>query len=329
MQTEFLAGLDRSSRRPFCRFRTQHWKFESDTLGCFDRKHEPEEKQANHKQQSEHEPYQRQPDVGEHNADQKQSQDRDSDNDALKSMEANERDAVVRFHEQQGDRRQRREIAGDCSGPLAEISGFRRGSGAMGTNGILRHFSAALGTHWQGWRRHKNSGMLSRPARSVLLSASVTDSINLKRVPSRQVAILLTDFPLKIFKAGRKEFDRTAALGAHHVVMASAVVLMLEAGDPIVKSDHAGKAAIGQEFQCAVNRGVTDARVLFFHQAVEFVGRKMFPRLQERAKNRVALLRLFQTHALEMVPKDVFRFAHHRAGDCRLIVNTLLKHEKK
>ncbi len=62
----------------------------------------------------------------------------------------------------------------------------------------------------------------------------------------------------------------TAAFRAHHVMVAAAVVLVLVASDPVMKSDFAGQAALGQQLERAINCGKADLGVLFLHQAVEF-----------------------------------------------------------
>ena len=58
----------------------------------------------------------------------------------------------------------------------------------------------------------------------------------------------------------------------NHVVMATAVVLVLEARDPVMKSYFAGQATLRQQLQRAVHRGETDFGVFLLHQPVQFVG---------------------------------------------------------
>ena len=95
-----------------------------------------------------------------------------------------------------------------------------------------------------------------------------------------------------------KEFDRTAAIGADHVVMAAAVVLVLVACDAVVESDFAGQAALRQQLQRAVNRGVADAGIFFLHQAVQFVGGEMVAGFEEGMQDGIALLSLLQARLL-------------------------------
>src|SRR5271154_3841303 len=81
----------------------------------------------------------------------------------------------------------------------------------------------------------------------VALAAVGARSINLKRVARGQVAVLAANFLLDLCRLRRKEFHRRAALGANHVVMAAAIVLMLVARDAVVKSNFAGQPATGQQ----------------------------------------------------------------------------------
>jgi hypothetical protein len=124
----------------------------------------------------------------------------------------------------------------------------------------------------------------------------------------------------------REEFHGTPALGADHVVVAAAIVLMFVASDAIVKSDFAGEPTFGEQFQRAIHSGVTDAAIFFLDEAVEFVGREVIASLEESAQDRVALSRLLQADTFKVAVKDVLRFADHLAGDGGLIVDAFLQH---
>jgi hypothetical protein len=58
--------------------------------------------------------------------------------------------------------------------------------------------------------------------------------------------IFAADLLLQLADFRRKELDRTAAIGANHVVMVATVVLMLVAGDAVMESNFAGQAAFRQ-----------------------------------------------------------------------------------
>src|SRR5450755_4890967 len=129
-------------------------------------------------------------------------------------------------------------------------------------------------------------------------AALLAYAINLKRVPRGEVVVLAPDFFFQLAHFLGEELHRASAIGANHMVMAAPVVLMLVTRDAVMKRDLAGQAALRQQFQRAVDRGIADAGVFFLHQSVQFVGREMIPSFKESPQNRVALRRLLQPHTL-------------------------------
>src|ERR1044071_2322241 len=97
------------------------------------------------------------------------------------------------------------------------------------------------------------------PGGVVLFAAVFANPVNLEGVAGGEVLVFVSDLLLEASDFLRKEFHRTAALGADHVVMAAPIVLVLVAGNAVVKGHLAGKAAFGQQFESAVDGGVTDA----------------------------------------------------------------------
>ncbi len=81
----------------------------------------------------------------------------------------------------------------------------------------------------------------------VLFAALLAQAINLKCVTRGFIVIASADVLLQAIHLWGKEFHRTAAFGADHMVMTSTIVLMFEASDAVMKGDFAGKAALGQE----------------------------------------------------------------------------------
>jgi len=160
----------------------------------------------------------------------------------------------------------------------------------------------------------------------VLLAAVFADSINLKCVSGCEVAVLAADFLLELADFLGKELNGAAAIGADHVVVAAAVVLVLVAGDAVVEGDFAGQAAFRQQLQRAVDGGVANAGILFLHQAVEFVGGEMVASFEEGMENGVALRRLFEANVLQVAVKDLLGLANHLAGDGGLIIDAVLQH---
>src|SRR3989441_1225740 len=143
----------------------------------------------------------------------------------------------------------------------------------------------------------------------------------------REVVVLASDLLLEAVDFGRKKFPRTAAFRAHHVMVAAAVVLVLVAGEPIMKSDFVGKAALGQQLERAINRGKADLGVLLLHQPVQFADREVLACFQEGTQNGVALRRMFQAHTFQMTVQDRLRLADHLPRDGGLVVDALLQHD--
>ena len=163
----------------------------------------------------------------------------------------------------------------------------------------------------------------------VLLAAVFANSIDLKCVPGGEVMVSAPDLLFQLADLGGEELDRAPAIGADHVVMATPVVLMFVAGDPVVEGDFARKATFGEQLQSPVNGGVSDASVFLLHQAVQLVSGKMVASFKECAQDDVALGGLFEADALEVLVKNVLRLAHHLARDAGLIVDAFSQHEKR
>jgi hypothetical protein len=159
------------------------------------------------------------------------------------------------------------------------------------------------------------------------LAALLADSVDLEGVAGGGVVVTATDFLLDLADLLREKFDRTAAFGADHVVMAAAVVLVLVPRNAVVKGDFAGQSAFGQQLQGTVDGGVSDGRIFFLYKPVQFFGGKMVAGLKKRAQDGVSLGGLLQSDALEMAVQNALRLAHHFARDGRLVIDALLQHE--
>ena len=161
----------------------------------------------------------------------------------------------------------------------------------------------------------------------VSFTALLANTINLESVAGGRVVVSAPDFLLELIHFLGKKFDRTATLGADHVMMAAAIVLVLVASDAIMKGDFAGQSAFGQQFKRAIDRGKTDTRIFLVYQAMQFVGREMIAGFKKRAQDGVALRSLLEAHALEMPVQDILRLPHHFAGNGGLVINAFLQHE--
>src|SRR5215472_17796209 len=177
-------------------------------------------------------------------------------------------------------------------------------------------------------RRYKESAWspLHYRGRVALVAAIFTNPIDLKSVAGGRVLVFSPDLALQVPNFRREEFHRTAALGTHHVMMAAPVVLVLVTRDAVMKRHLARQPAFGQQFQRAIDGGKPDLGVFLPHQLKQIIGRKVFARIQKSAQNRVPLLGVFQTHALQMAVKDVLCLADHLARYAGLIVNAFLQH---
>ncbi len=160
----------------------------------------------------------------------------------------------------------------------------------------------------------------------ISLAAFLANTIDLKGVAGGRIMVPAPDLLLKVIHFSREKFHRTAALRANHMMMAAPVVLVLVPSNAVMKRDFAGQAAFGQQFERAINRSKADAAILFLHETVQFIGRKVIPGFEKGAQDRVPLGRLLETHPLEMPVQDILRFANHFAGNRRLVINALLQH---
>ena len=109
-------------------------------------------------------------------------------------------------------------------------------------------------------------------------------------------------------------------------MVAAPVVLVLVAGDAIVKRDLARQATLGEKLEGAIDGGVADLGVFLLDQTVQFVGGEVFTGFEKRAENRVALGGLLQAHAFEVLVENALRFAHHFARDRGLVIDAFLEH---
>ena len=141
--------------------------------------------------------------------------------------------------------------------------------------------------------------------------------------------VLAADLLLKLVDLRRKELYRAATLGADHVVVTSAIVLVFEASDTVMKGNFAGQPAFCKQFQRSVYRGETNLRIPFPHKLIQLVGGKMLPRLQEGEQNGVTLLGVLESDLFQMAMKDVLCLAQRLAGNRRMIVNTFLQHSNR
>ena len=143
--------------------------------------------------------------------------------------------------------------------------------------------SKAKGGRYQNWGP-KGNRRISRalPGSAVFPVAIHAEAVNLEGVTGCAVVEFAANFLFKAVDFRRKELDRTAASRTDHMVVAPAVVLMLEASLAIVELDFAGQAAFGEQLQRAVDGRHTNAGIAGLDQTMQFICREMISGFQER-----------------------------------------------
>jgi hypothetical protein len=179
----------------------------------------------------------------------------------------------------------------------------------------------------RGRYRVRRSHLLNDPAARNLFAAVLTNAIDLEGMAGGFVVILVADFVLQLFDFVGEELDRTPAVCADHMVMASPVVLVLVASDAIVECHLARQPALGEQFESAIHSGVADLGIFLFDQPVKLFRGKVFASFEEGAEDRVALGSLFEANTLQMLMEDALRLTHHFARDRGLVIDTFLQHE--
>src|SRR5690349_11667052 len=108
--------------------------------------------------------------------------------------------------------------------------------------------------------------------------------------------------------------------------MITAIKLVLIARHAVRKRNGAGQSAFRQQLERAVHRGESDLGIFLANEAEKLVSRKMVARLKKSAQNGVALVSMLESDALQVLIKDLLRFAHGFARWRRMIVNPCLQH---
>jgi hypothetical protein len=73
------------------------------------------------------------------------------------------------------------------------------------------------------------------------------------------------------------------------VIVMLMIIVMLVIGLIIPETDLTGEARLGQELERTINGSVSDGRVLFLHEPIEVLARKMLLGTQEYFENEVPL----------------------------------------
>ncbi len=165
-----------------------------------------------------------------------------------------------------------------------------------------------------------DSGTLLSPG-GLFLLARFTDTVHLESVAGGQVVVFASDLFFYFFDLRGEEFDRGAAFGADHVVMAAPIVLAFVTGDTVVKLHFAGEAAVGQQFERAVDGGKAYARIATLDEVVQLFGGEMVVGLQEGAQNGVALPGMLQADSFQVIVETLLGLADRFVRELGLVVN--------
>lgn len=172
-----------------------------------------------------------------------------------------------------------------------------------------------MGEDFSKSRVHETTGGWLYDSLAVALTAVFAESVNLEGVARGFVMMLAPDFLFQPIHFGGKELDRTAASRAHHVMVTTSIVLMFITSDPVMKRNFARQSTLCQEFQRAIDRGKSDARIALAYQLMELLSRKMLVRLKKREQDRIALLGLLKPHPFEVLMETILCLAQRFARD--------------
>lgn len=161
---------------------------------------------------------------------------------------------------------------------------------------------------------------------SPVFATVLAHAVNLEGVARGFVMVLAADVFFQAIDFRREEFDGASAGGADHVVMATAVVLMLVARNAIVKGDFAGESALGKQLERAINRCDADAWITFAHELVKLFDREVLVSFEKGKKDGIALLGPFQADAFQVLLKTILRLAQPFLRNRDGIIDAFLQH---
>lgn len=163
---------------------------------------------------------------------------------------------------------------------------------------------------------------------SAVFSAVFAKAVDLESVPGSFVMVLAPNLLLQAVHFRGKELDRAPTFGADHVMVAAAVVLVLVAGNSVMKRYFAGQSTLCQKLEGAIDGSKSDAWIALAYQLVKLFGGKMFVSFEERQQDGIALFGLLQTYPFQVRMEAVLGVAKRFPRDRNVIVNTLLEHRQ-
>jgi hypothetical protein len=140
-------------------------------------------------------------------------------------------------------------------------------------------------------------------------------------------AVLRRDLILELLDAGVLELRDAAARGADQVVVMIVVVVgELVAGEAVAEPALGGDAALGEELQRAVHRGVADASIARAHRRQQIFDRNVRRSLEERVDDEASLRGAAQLLLRHVALEALAQAAPGILADAALVVNVGSSH---
>ena len=99
-----------------------------------------------------------------------------------------------------------------------------------------------------------------------------------------------------------------ATLRTDHVIVMLMFVIVFVVRASVTEADFACESGVSQDFQGAIDSGLTDGRIFFLHQLVEIFIREMVFSAEKNVENQLALRRAFQSLFLDVFKEDFLLF---------------------
>jgi len=163
-------------------------------------------------------------------------------------------------------------------------------------------------------------------ASAVVLTTVLAQAVNLEGVACGFVVMLAPDLLLKPIDFRREELNRTSTSGTDHVMVATAIVLMLVTRNTVVKGNFTRKSTFSQKLKSAINRSKPNARVALAHELVKLLGREMLVGFKKGEQDGIALFCLLESDPFQVLMKAVLRLTERLPRYRQVIVNALLEH---
>src|SRR6266550_969840 len=127
---------------------------------------------------------------------------------------------------------------------------------------------------------------------------------------SKLKSVLGGHLVLNSFQLRRVELDDLSADRADHVIVMLVLVVVLVMSAAIAESRFSGQSRISQKLQRTINGGLSDAGVLFAHQAVKIFAGNVTLCAEKYFQDQVALRGPLEALAAKMFDENFLLFGH-------------------